>query len=149
MTGAFAKLGDDIRQVEYGDLGAETARHWLNLPPRERAATGVIAPTRALRDEINATIREGLVAEGAVSGPARQGEKLVARDLTRAQMARASSYSVGDTVIFTRPYKTLGVDKGDERRAAGIDRRWGTLHPLPSEERFTDHALAARPATPA
>ena len=127
VKGAFARLGDNIRQVEYGDLGTETARQWLNLPHEQRAATGVIAPTRALRDEINATIREGLVAEGAISGPARQGEKLVPRDLTRAQMARASNYSVGDTVIFTRPYKTLGVDKGDERRVAGIDRRWGVL----------------------
>ena len=127
VKGAFAKLGDGIRQVEYGDLGTETARQWLNLPHQQRAATGVIAPTRALRDSINATIREGLVAEGAISGPARPGEKLVARDLTRAQMARASSYSIGDTVIFTRPYKTLGVEKGDERRVAGIDRRWGVL----------------------
>ncbi|MDE0615949.1 MAG: AAA family ATPase, partial [Rhodospirillaceae bacterium] len=127
VKGAFAKLGDNIRQVEYGELGAETAHRWLNLPPQERAATGVIAPTRALRDGINATIRDGLVAEGAISGPARPGEKLVARDLTRAQMARASNYSIGDTVIFTRPYKTLGVEKGDERRVAGIDRRWGVL----------------------
>ena len=120
VKGAFAKLGDDIRQVEYGELGAETARHWLDLPPEQREATGVIAPTRALRDEINATIREGLVAEGAISGPARPGEKLVARDLTRAQMARASNYGVGDTVIFNRPYKTLGVDKGDERTVARL-----------------------------
>ena len=30
-------------------------------------------------------------------------------------------------MIFTRPYKTLGVDKDDERRVAGIDRRWGVL----------------------
>ena len=115
---AFAKLGDNIRQVEYGDLGAKTARRWLSLPHEQRAATGVIAPTRALRDQINATIREGLVAEGVIDGPARQGEKLVPRDLTRAQMARASNYSVGDTVIFARPYKTLGVEKGDERTVA-------------------------------
>ena len=125
---AFAKLGGNIRQVEYGDLGIETARRWLNLPPGERERTGTIAPTRALRDEINATIREGLVAEGAISGPARRGEKLVPRDLTRAQMASASNYNVGDTVIFNRPYKRLGVGKGDERTVTGIDRRWGTVH---------------------
>ena len=118
VKGAFAKLGDNIRQVEYGEVGAETARRWLNLPRDLREATGVIAPTRALRDEINATIRDSLVGEGAISGPARQGEKLVARDLTRAQMARASNYAAGDTVIFTRQYKTLGVEKGDERRVA-------------------------------
>ena len=128
VKGAFARLGGNIRQVEYGELGTGTARQWLNLPPGAREATGVIAPTRALRDQINAAIRDGLVAEGAISGPARPGEKLVARDLTRAQMGRATSYDVGDTVIFTRPYKTLGVEKGDERRVAGIDRRWGTVH---------------------
>ena len=118
VKGAFAKLGDNIRQVEYGELGTETARRWLDLSHEQRAATGVIAPTRALRDGINATIREGLVAEGAISGPARPGEKLVPRDLTRAQMARAANYAAGDTVIFTRPYKTLGVEKGDERTVA-------------------------------
>ena len=118
---AFAKLGDRVMQVERDDLGIETALHWLNLPPELRAATGVIAPTRALRDEINTVIREGLVAEGAISGPAKQGEKLVPRDLTRAQMARASNYSAGDTVIFTRPYKTLGVEKGDERSVARLE----------------------------
>ncbi|MCY4122756.1 MAG: hypothetical protein OXG72_17750, partial [Acidobacteria bacterium] len=85
-------------------------------------------PTRALRDEINAAVRQQLLAEGVVHGPARQGEKLISRDLTRAQMARASNYNVGDTVIFSRPYKTLGAEKGDERRVAGIDRRWGTVH---------------------
>ena len=37
------------------------------------------------------------------------------RDLARAEMARASNYNVGYTVIFSRPYKTLGVEKGDER----------------------------------
>ena len=118
VKGAFAKLGDNIRQVEYGDLGAETARRWLNLPRNLREATGVIIPTRALRDNINDTIRDGLVAEGAVSGAAWQGEKLVSRDLTRAQMGRRSNYNVGDTMIFARPYKTLGVDKGDERTVA-------------------------------
>ena len=28
-------------------------------------------------------------------------------------MGRASNYNIGDTVIFTRPYKTLGVEKGE------------------------------------
>ena len=128
VKAAFAKLGGNVRQTDRETLGIETARHWLDLPPGARERTGVIAPTRALRDGINATIREGLVAEGAISGPARQGEKLVSRDLTRAEMTRASTYSVGDTVIFNRPYKRLRVEKGDERTVTGIDRRWGTVY---------------------
>ena len=103
------------------------AGRWLSLSPEERAATGVIAPTRALRDEINETIRAQLIGEGAVSGPSRQGEKLVSRGLTRAEMARASNYSAGDTVIFNRQYKTLGVDKGDEHEVARVDYERNTV----------------------
>ena len=87
----------------------------------------MIAPTRALRDEINATIRDGLIAEGAVSGPARQGERLVSRGMTRAEMTVPSNYARGDTVVFNRPYKTLGVEAGDERTVVGIDRTCGTV----------------------
>ncbi len=118
---AFEKLGDRVVQMDRGQLGLEAAERWLKLSPEQRAGAGVIAPTRALRDEINTRIRENLIAEGAVSGPARKGKKLVPRGLTRAEMARASNYSAGDTVIFNRPYKTLGVEKGDEREVARVD----------------------------
>ncbi len=118
---AFDKLGDRVVQVEREDIGAEVTDRWLSLSQEQRPRSGVIAPTRALRDEINARIRENLIAEGAVSGPARRGKKLVPRGLTRAEMARASNYSAGDTVIFNRQYKTLGVEKGDEREVARVD----------------------------
>ncbi|MDE0035825.1 MAG: AAA family ATPase [Deltaproteobacteria bacterium] len=124
---AFEKLGERIAQVDRDEIGADAARRWLSLSPAKRAATGVIAPTRALRDEINDTIRTQLIAEGAVSGPTRQGKKLISRGLTRAEMARASSYSAGDTVIFNRKYKTLGVDKGDEREVLRVDQERNTV----------------------
>ena len=47
----------------------------------------MIAPTRALRDEINDTIQAQLIAEGAVSGPARQSEKLVSRSVSGTETA--------------------------------------------------------------
>ena len=121
---AFAKLGRHIAQVEREELGATAAARWLALPPEQRAVTGVTAPTRALRDAINGTIRGYLMAAGAVAGLARAGEKLVSRDLTRAQMTLAANYARGDTVIFNRPYQTLGVAAGDERRVVGVDRQW-------------------------
>ena len=125
MKAAFKRLDGNVRQA--GDLATETARLWLDLSPEQRDRTGVVAPTRALRDGINATIREGLVAEGAVSGPAMEVGRLVPRDLTRAEMTRSSSYGVGDTVIFVRQYKMLGVERGDERRVAAVDMRWGVV----------------------
>ncbi len=124
---AFEKLGDRIAQVEREDIGKEAAKRWLSLSPEMRSVTGVIAPTRALRDEINETIRAQLIAEGAVSGPARRGKKLVSRGLTRAEMARASNYSTGGTVIFNRRYKTLGVEKGDEREVERVDYEHNTV----------------------
>ncbi|MYG28781.1 MAG: hypothetical protein F4213_22650 [Boseongicola sp. SB0677_bin_26] len=65
MKAAFERLGGNVRQA--GDLAAETARRWPDLSPELRERTGIVAPARALRDGINATIRDGLVAEGAVS----------------------------------------------------------------------------------
>ncbi|MCY4439651.1 MAG: hypothetical protein OXE53_05530 [Deltaproteobacteria bacterium] len=127
----FEKLEARIAHVEREDIGKEPAERWLSLSPEERAATGVIAPTRALRDEINDTIRAQLIAEGAVSGPARRGEKLVSRGLTNAEMARASNYSAGDTVIFNRRYKVQdpgggkGVYRSEEMELRKGDRvRW-------------------------
>ena len=88
----------------------------------------MIAPTRALRDQVNETIRDRLIAEGAVSGPAREVEKLVPRGLTHAEMTRSENYEAGDTVIFNRRYKTLGVQKGDRREVAGINADTRTVH---------------------
>ena len=137
---AFAKLGGHIAQVDRDALGAHAAARWLGLSPEQRASTGVTAPTRALRDEINETIRAHLVAEGAVAGPARPGEKLVSRGLTRAEMTVPSNYAIGDTVIFNRPYKTLGVAAGDERRVTGIDRRWDRVDLADGEGRIVKWA---------
>ena len=121
MKTALAKLGDRVSQVDRAYLGLDTVERWLELSPRMREATGVIVLTRAPRGEINETIRDRLIEEGAVHGPARQGEKLVSRGLTRVEMSQASNYRGGDTAIFTRRYKTLGVEKGDERTGARIN----------------------------
>ncbi len=124
VKAAFAKLDENIAQVDRNAIGTHAAVRWLQISPEQRASTGVVAPTRALRDSINETIRDQLVAEGTVSGSAREVEKLVPRGLIRAQMTVASNYAIGDTVLFNRAYKTLGVSPGDERRVVGVDRQW-------------------------
>ena len=42
-------------------------------------------------------------------------------------MADRSNYAPGDTVIFNRPYKTLAVERGDEREVGGVDDKRGTV----------------------
>ena len=39
------------------------------------------------------------------------------------EKALAGNYATGDVVAFHRPYRRLGVEKGDERRVAGVDHR--------------------------
>ena len=119
---AFKKLGDNVTEVASEKLAEEGAQRWLALSHSDRDNTGVIAPTRALRDSINRIIRDELAAQGQIHGPARTGAKLLSRGLTRAEAGLHSSYAEGDTVIFNRQYKRLGVEKGDERTVAGIDR---------------------------
>ena len=40
-----------------------------------------------------------------------------------AEKALAANYAVGDVVAFHRPYKRIGVAKGDERRVVGVNHR--------------------------
>ena len=66
-------------------------------------------------------------ARGAIHGPAFAGERLVSHGYTRAEKALAANYAPGDVVAFHRPYKRLGVEKGDERRVVGVDHRSSTV----------------------
>ena len=95
-------LGERVREVPRGDLGAEAGRRWLALGPEERADTAIMAPTHAIRREVNAAVREGLAAEGALQGPSLVIDRLVDRRLTRAQAADIRSWGEGDTVVFHR-----------------------------------------------
>ena len=86
-----------------------------------------MAPSHELRGAINEHIRERLAREGTIQGPAFQGSRLVSHGYTRAEKALAANYARGDVVAFHRPYKRLGVEKGDERRVVEIDGRSSTV----------------------
>ena len=80
-----------------------------------------MAPSHALREQINGLVRERLVRDGVVHGPATHGERLVSKGYTNAEKTLAANYAPGDVVGFHRTYKRLGVDKGDELCVAGVD----------------------------
>ena len=54
-------------------------------------------------------------------------ERLISRGYTNAEKALNANYARGDVVAFHRPYKRLGVAKGDELRVAGVDRKAHTV----------------------
>ena len=120
---AFDKLGENIAEAKADNLAGAVAARWLALPAEAREATGVMAPSHALRQQINGHVRERLAREGRIHGPAMASQRLVSKGYTGPEKALADSYAPGDVVAFHRPYRRIGVEKGDERRVAGVDHR--------------------------
>ena len=125
---AFERLGANVAEVRPDNLAGAAAARWLGLSPEERERTGVMAPSHELREGINAHIRERLAREGRIAGPALHTQRLVSRGYTNAEKALAANYSPGDVVAFHRPYKRLGVEKGDERHVARVDHGRRVVH---------------------
>ena len=120
---AFEKLGGNVAEVKPDNIAGAVAARWLKLSPEQRDNTGVMAPSHELRQAINGHIRERLAREGRIHGPAMVSERLVSRGYTNAEKALAGNYAVGDVVAFHRPYKRIGVEKGEERRVAGVNHK--------------------------
>ena len=118
---AFEKLGPNIVQVKPDNIAGAVAARWLALSPEARENTGVMAPSHELRQTIDGHIRERLVREGRIRGPAMVAERLASKGYTNAEKALVGNYAAGDMVAFHRPYKSLSVEKGDERRVVGVD----------------------------
>ena len=120
---AFERLGSNVAEVKAGNIAGAVAARWLRLDPDGRERTGVMAPSHALRQEINGHIRVRLAREGRIHGPAMRSERLVSKGYTNAEKALAGNYAPGDVVAFHRLYKRIGVEKGDELRVTGVDHR--------------------------
>ncbi len=125
---AFEKLGSNVAEVNPDNIAGAVAARWLKLSPEERERTGVMAPSHELCEGINAHIRERLAREGRIAGPRLQTQRLVSKGYTNAERALAPNYTPGDVVAFHRPYKRLGVEKGDERRVEKVDHARRIVH---------------------
>ncbi len=118
---AFERLGGNVAEVKPDNIAGAVAARWLRLSQDERDNTGVMAPSHELRQQINGHIRERLAREGRIHGPTMESERLVSKGYTGAEKALADNYAPGDVVAFHRPYRRIGVEKGDERRVIGVD----------------------------
>ena len=118
---AFERLGSNVAEVKADNIAGAVAARWLRLDPDGRERTGVMAPSHALRQEINGHIRARLAREGRIHGPAMRSERLVSKGFTNAEKALADNYAPGDVVAFHRSYRRIGVEKGDERQVTGVD----------------------------
>ncbi len=99
---AMTRLANRVTEHAREDLGVAAGDAWLALPPEERDSCAVLAPTHAIRRQINATIREGLAEEGRLSGRTLTLQRLVDRRYTRIEASVLANYEPGDTVVFHR-----------------------------------------------
>ena len=92
---AFDRLGDNVAEVKADSIAGAVAARWLRLSPEERGRTGVMATSHALREGINGHIRERLVREGRIAGPAMETSRLVSKGYTNAEKSLAANYAPG------------------------------------------------------
>ncbi len=118
---AVRLLGAGLVEVDHEDLAEKAARAWLELDPDARARTLLMAPTHALRADINRTVREGLAAEGALRGRVLQIERLVGLGMTRAEKADVRNYGEGDVVVFHQDLVNYRVKADDACTVTGIE----------------------------
>ena len=76
-----------------------------------------MAPSHELRQAINGHIRERLVREGRIRGPAMVSERLVSKGYTNAEKALAENHAPGDVVAFS---SSLQAPRRREGRRAAV-----------------------------
>ena len=128
---AMERLGDNVHEAEADELGEAAARLWLSLHPETRARTAILAPTHALREDINEAVREGLRGEGVLHGRVLEIERLVGLGLTRAQKADIAHYRPGDVLVFHNDLYRYRVKADDACTVTGTDKEGRVLlhHP--------------------
>ncbi|MCY4480801.1 MAG: AAA family ATPase, partial [Rhodospirillales bacterium] len=92
---AFEKLGSNIEEVKPDNLAGAAAARWLRLSPDDRERAGRMAPSHKLRVAINDIVRERLIRDGRVTGPAMTAERLASRGDTNAAKGPGGDYAGG------------------------------------------------------
>ena len=127
---AVALLGSSVHEVAHEELGETAARAWLALGTATRDNTLLVAPTHALRDEINRTVRDALADEGVLRGKPLRIERLVSLGMTRTEKGDRRNYREGDLVVFHQDLKNYRLKRDEILTVTGFDYdRVMLLHP--------------------
>ena len=127
---AVALLGSSVHEVAHEELGESAARAWLALDPATRDNTLLVAPTHALREEINRTVRDALADEGVLRGKPLRIERLVSLGMTRTEKGDRRNYREGDLVVFHQDLVNYRLKRDEILTVTGFDYdRVMLLHP--------------------
>lgn len=128
---SIERSGQIIEEKDASARRDRIAADYLALDQGERKETLVIDPTRAGRAELNTKIRDGLRAEGTLSGPEIAATALDKKDLSAAEAKDASRYEAGDLVRFGASVKGPGIKAGEFYRVEEIDYSKKTVVLMP------------------
>ena len=117
---AVEGLGSGVLEMDGDELGDAAARLWLDLDEDVREGTEILAPTHAVRSEINAAVRSGLAREGVLNGPELEIERYVNLRLTRSQKGETANYRPGDVAVFHHRAFAADARAGDACRVVGV-----------------------------
>jgi len=92
---------------------------YLTRPKEQRRNTLIMATTHKERATLTQAIRDKLIQQGELSGPALEIEVLQKKDLDRHDLLIADHYQVGDLVRFWR--NSGQFNKGELYRVTAID----------------------------
>ena len=118
---AVEMLGNGLVEVEHEELAAKAAETWLALDRETRDGTLLLAPTHALREEINRTVREALADEGVLRGRALTIDRLVNLGMTRAERGDVRNYREDDEVVFNQDLVNYRLRKDEVLTVTGIE----------------------------
>ena len=134
---AVELLGNSVHEVAHEELGEMAARTWLALDPAARDNTLLVAPTHALREEINRVVRETLADEGVLRGKTLRIERLVSLGMTRTEKGDRRNYREGDLVVFSQNLLNYRLKRDEILTVTGFDHdRVMLLHPDGKPRRF-------------
>lgn len=112
--------------MDYNRIYRAIAEDYLTRLPEQQAETLVIAHAHEDRAAINALIRDGLKAQGVVTGNEVMVKRLAARHLTQAELRAGDSYKAGDILRFNASYSI--ARRGDYFKVIAIDETRNRLH---------------------
>lgn len=147
INDALIRMDGYLIETKRENFAAQAARSWLSLSPYERQRTGLIAQTHRTREAITEIVRSALKKEGRLTGPSMEVEGAKLKGMTTVEKARVENYQPGQIVRFNRPYKRLGVGKGDRLRVGEVDEERGVVT-LQSDDGKTREWAPARLAGP-
>ncbi|MDD9993369.1 MAG: AAA family ATPase, partial [Rhodospirillales bacterium] len=118
---AVEMLGNGLVEVGHEELAAKAAETWLALDRETRDGTLLLAPTHALREDINRTVREALAEEGVLRGRTLTIQRLVNLGMTRAERGDVRNYREDDEVVFNQDLVNYRLRKDEVLTVTGID----------------------------